>query len=118
MASGGWLSRKAEFRAALRSVPLRTQPEQEPQDDLVEDLWPLHLREMSRVRDNRQLSARAASRLESLGFTHVYRYTPGKDGWLAMGLPTDGPEAATPRAGDIPSLVELVHSFPSGTELR
>src|SRR5918999_4259057 len=47
------------------------------------------------------MSARAASRLESLGFTHVYRYTPGKDGWLAMGLPTDGPEAATPRAGDV-----------------
>jgi CBS domain-containing protein len=47
------------------------------------------------------MSARAASRLESLGFTRVYRYTPGKDGWLTMGLPTEGPEAATPRAGDV-----------------
>jgi CBS domain-containing protein len=47
------------------------------------------------------MSARAASRLESLGFTRVYRYTPGKDGWLAMGLPTEGPNAATPRAGDV-----------------
>jgi CBS domain-containing protein len=47
------------------------------------------------------MSARAASRLESLGFTHVYRYTPGKDGWLAMGLATEGPEAATPRAGEV-----------------
>ncbi len=47
------------------------------------------------------MSARAASRLESLGFTQVYRYTPGKDGWLASGLPTEGPEAATPRAGDV-----------------
>jgi CBS domain-containing protein len=47
------------------------------------------------------MSARAASRLESLGFSRVYRYTPGKDGWLAMGLPTEGPEAATPRAGDV-----------------
>jgi CBS domain-containing protein len=47
------------------------------------------------------MSARAASRLESLGFTRVYRYTPGKDGWLAMGLPTEGPDAATPRAGDV-----------------
>ena len=46
------------------------------------------------------MSARAASRLESLGFSRVYRYTPGKDGWLATGLPTEGPEAATPRAGD------------------
>jgi CBS domain-containing protein len=47
------------------------------------------------------MSDRAAWRLESLGFTRVYRYTPGKDGWLAMGLPTEGPDAATPRAGDI-----------------
>src|SRR5918997_7143071 len=47
------------------------------------------------------MSARAASRLESLGFTPVYCYTPGKDGWLALGLPTEGPDAATPRAGDV-----------------
>ena len=47
------------------------------------------------------MSDRAAWRLESLGFTRVYRYTPGKDGWLAMGLPTEGPDAATPRAGDV-----------------
>jgi CBS domain-containing protein len=47
------------------------------------------------------MSARAAWRLESLGFTRVHRYTPGKVGWLAMGLPTEGPDAATPRAGDV-----------------
>jgi CBS domain-containing protein len=47
------------------------------------------------------MSDRAASRLESLGFTRVYRYSPGKDGWLTMGLPTEGPDAATPRAGDV-----------------
>ena len=47
------------------------------------------------------MSNRAAWRLESLGFTHVYHYTPGKDGWLAIGLPTEGPDAATPRAGDV-----------------
>ena len=47
------------------------------------------------------MSARAASRLESLGFTRVYRYTAGKDGWLAMRLPTEGPDAATPRASDV-----------------
>jgi CBS domain-containing protein len=47
------------------------------------------------------MSARAAWRLESLGFTRVYRYTPGKDGWLASGLPTEGVDAATPRAGDV-----------------
>jgi CBS domain-containing protein len=47
------------------------------------------------------MSARAAWRLESLGFTRVYRYTPGKDGWLAMGLPTEGPDTVTPCAGDV-----------------
>src|SRR5919112_5431565 len=47
------------------------------------------------------MSNRAAGRLESLGFTRVYHYTPGKDGWLTMGLPTEGPDAATPRAGDV-----------------
>jgi CBS domain-containing protein len=47
------------------------------------------------------MSARAAWRLESLGFTQVYRYTPGKDGWLAMGLPSEGVDAATPRAGAV-----------------
>ena len=47
------------------------------------------------------MSARAAWRLESLGFTRVYRYTPGKDGWLAVGLPTEGVDAATLRAGDV-----------------
>ena len=45
------------------------------------------------------MSDRATSRLESPGFTRVYRYTPGKDGWLATGLPTDGPDGATPRRG-------------------
>jgi CBS domain-containing protein len=47
------------------------------------------------------MSARAAWRLESLGFTRVYRYTPGKDGWVASGLPTEGVDAATLRAGDV-----------------
>jgi CBS domain-containing protein len=47
------------------------------------------------------MSNRAAWRLESLGFTRVHHYTPGKDGWLTMGLPTEGPDAATPRAGDV-----------------
>src|SRR5919107_1353201 len=47
------------------------------------------------------MSNRAAWRLESLGFTRVYRYAPGKDGWLTMGLPSEGPDAATPRAGDV-----------------
>src|SRR5215211_6689892 len=47
------------------------------------------------------MSNRAAWRLESLGITRVHHYTPGKDGWLAMGLPTEGPDAATPRAGDV-----------------
>src|SRR5438094_2543571 len=39
------------------------------------------------------LSARAAWRLESMGFQEVYRYTPGKADWLAAGLKTEGTEA-------------------------
>ena len=46
------------------------------------------------------MSARAAWRLESLGFQQVYRYPPGKDGWVAAGLPSEGAEASTPRAKD------------------
>jgi hypothetical protein len=47
------------------------------------------------------VSARAAWRLESLGFEHVYRYQPGKDDWLAARLPVEGRSAATPRAADV-----------------
>jgi CBS domain-containing protein len=47
------------------------------------------------------LSPRAACRLETLGFTEVYDYMPGKADWLARGLPTEGEEADTPRAGGL-----------------
>jgi len=47
------------------------------------------------------LSARAAWRLESLGFTHVFRYAAGKADWLANGLPREGKRADIPRAGDL-----------------
>jgi rhodanese-related sulfurtransferase len=39
------------------------------------------------------LSARAAWRLESMGFQEVYRYTPGKADWLAAGWETEGTES-------------------------
>src|SRR5262245_24535482 len=39
------------------------------------------------------VSARAAWRLESMGFQEVYRYTPGKADWLAAGLGTEGTQA-------------------------
>jgi hypothetical protein len=45
------------------------------------------------------LSPRAACRLETLGFTSVYDYVPGKVDWLARGLPTEGEESSTPRVG-------------------
>jgi CBS domain-containing protein len=47
------------------------------------------------------MSARAAWRLESLGFTEVYEYKAGKIDWLAAGLPTEGALARLPRAGDV-----------------
>ena len=43
------------------------------------------------------LSARAAWRLESMGFQEVYRYTPGKADWLAAGWETEGAQAKKAR---------------------
>ena len=51
--------------------------------------------------DQDDLSARAAWRLASLGFTQVYRYTAGKADWLANGYPAEGTEARAPGAGDL-----------------
>ncbi|MCC6174181.1 MAG: CBS domain-containing protein [Chloroflexi bacterium] len=45
------------------------------------------------------MSVRAAWRLESLGFTRVYRYTAGKADWFAYGLPMEGARAEVPRIG-------------------
>src|SRR6266849_6316757 len=53
------------------------------------------------------MSARAASRLETLGFRHVYRYQPGKADWFAAGLPREGKEAHTPRVADVARRVVL-----------
>ncbi len=47
------------------------------------------------------MSARAASRLETLKFRQVYRYQPGKADWFAAGLPREGTEAHTPRVADV-----------------
>src|SRR5919198_3802724 len=45
------------------------------------------------------MSPRAACRLETLRFEHVYDYVPGKSDWLARGLPTEGELASQPTAG-------------------
>src|SRR5438105_3155260 len=47
------------------------------------------------------MSPRAAWRLETLGFDHVYDYVAGKVDWLAHGLPREGENADVPRAGDV-----------------
>src|SRR5207245_7830164 len=47
------------------------------------------------------MSARAAWRLESLGFVQVYRYTAGKADWLANGLPTEGQQANKTHVADL-----------------
>jgi CBS domain-containing protein len=54
------------------------------------------------------MSPRAAWRLESLGFTRVYDYAPGKADWAASGRPVEGTLASEPRVGpyartDIPT---------------
>jgi predicted transcriptional regulator len=47
------------------------------------------------------MSARAAWRLEELGFTEVYDYVASKVDWFANGLPREGTSAETPWAGDL-----------------
>jgi CBS domain-containing protein len=47
------------------------------------------------------VSARAAWRLETLGFDDVHRYQPGKDDWLAARLPMEGAAAGVRRAVDV-----------------
>jgi predicted transcriptional regulator len=36
-----------------------------------------------------------------LGFTQVFRYTPGKADWAANGLPMEGKETAVPHVSDL-----------------
>jgi CBS domain-containing protein len=45
------------------------------------------------------MSPRAAWRFETLGFTEVYDYVPGKADWLAHNLPVEGEHADAPTAG-------------------
>lgn len=47
------------------------------------------------------MSSRAACRLESLGFSPVYRYAAGKRDWFAFGLPMEGEFASIPKAIDV-----------------
>ena len=47
------------------------------------------------------MSPRAACRLETLGFEHVFDYVPGKSDWLARGLPTAGKAAKRQRVGGL-----------------
>lgn len=47
------------------------------------------------------MSARAAWRLEDLGFNKVFRYTAGKLDWLAHGLPAEGEFARSAHVGDL-----------------
>ena|SRR5215213_2898254 len=46
------------------------------------------------------MSPRAACRLDTLGFEHVYDYLTGKFDWLARGLPREGDKATELRAVD------------------
>jgi rhodanese-related sulfurtransferase len=58
------------------------------------------------------LSARAAWRLESMGFQEVYRYTAGKADWLAAGWETEGTEAKKVR------IREMIHKDVPTCSLR
>ena len=45
------------------------------------------------------MSPRAASRLEALGFEHVFDYVAGKADWGSFGLPLEGTEGSDTRVG-------------------
>jgi CBS domain-containing protein len=45
------------------------------------------------------MSPRAAWRLESIGFEHVYDYVAGKADWGSFGLPFEGAEGSETRVG-------------------
>ena len=47
------------------------------------------------------MSPRAAWRLESLGFKHVYDYIAGKNDWTARRLPIEGHLSHVLKAGDV-----------------
>jgi Mg/Co/Ni transporter MgtE len=47
------------------------------------------------------MSPRAACRLETLGFTRVHDYAPGKVDWLAHALRVEGTHADRPTAGSL-----------------
>jgi len=47
------------------------------------------------------MSPRAAWRLESLGFTEVFDYAPGKLDWVSAGLPIEGTAAGVPNLGSV-----------------
>ena len=47
------------------------------------------------------MSPRAACRLETIGFSEVYDYAPGKVDWLAHGLPVEGEQAGIVTAGSV-----------------
>ncbi|HEY2371860.1 MAG TPA: CBS domain-containing protein [Gaiellaceae bacterium] len=47
------------------------------------------------------MSPRAASRLESIGFTRVYDYAAGKADWGSFGLPLEGDADSSTRVGSL-----------------
>jgi predicted transcriptional regulator len=47
------------------------------------------------------VSPRAASRLDSLGFTRVYDYTAGKTDWGSYGLPLEGTADSSTRVSGV-----------------
>ena len=66
------------------------------------------------------MSPRAASRLESIGFTRVYDYVAGKADWGSFGLPLEGQRPSSTRVGahlqtDVPTCT-LDESLPAVCE--
>src|SRR5919197_5022975 len=65
------------------------------------------------------MSPRAASRLEGLGFAHVYDYVAGKADWGSFGLPLEGRRPSATRVGaHVRTEVPACGPFDRMTEVR
>ena len=47
------------------------------------------------------IDRKTLQRLETLGFEQVFRYAPGKEDWMAAGLPIEGSNVSIPRGGGV-----------------
>jgi rhodanese-related sulfurtransferase len=101
LASGAWAvdalptpTWRDEHLPGARSLPLATL------DDAAVEGWDRDQPLLVYCYDDLcDLGTRTAHRLEQMGFTRVFDYLPGRIGWVARGLPTEGEVGDRDRVG-------------------